>query len=153
MLATVSALPLGYHRDLQETRAPMLDAVASLELSLSATAGMVASVTFDAERMRAAATAGHALATALAERLLAAGVPFRDAHWRVGELVARAESLGCDLSDLPVDELRTALPELVDNDPIIPSLSDALAAADVLGGTAPQRVRAAATAAVERLTA
>jgi argininosuccinate lyase len=153
MLGTVSGLPLGYHRDLQETRAPMLDAVASLELCLSATAGMVATVTFDADRMRDAATAGHALATALAERLLAAGVPFRDAHWRVGELVARAEAAACDLTELPTDELRKALPELANHDPILPTLADALAAADVLGGTSPARVRAATTATLERLTA
>jgi argininosuccinate lyase len=153
MFGVVTGLPLGYHRDLQETRAPMLDAVASLELCLTASGGMVASLTFNSERMRAAATAGHALATALAERLLAAGVPFRDAHWRVGELVAAAEGRNRDLSELPASELSEALPELADHDPIIPTLSDALAAADLPGGTAPARVRAATTATLERLTA
>ena len=153
MVGVLAGLPLGYHRDLQETRAPMLDAVASLALCLEAGAGLVAGVTFETDRMRAAATAGHALATALAERLLAAGVPFRDAHWRVGELVARAEELGCDLSEMPIGELRTALPELADHDPIIPTLSDALAAANLPGGTAPARVRAAVTAALEHLNA
>jgi len=101
--------------------------------------------------MRAAATRGHALATALAERLLAAGVPFRDAHQRVGRLVAAADERGCDLAELPGDDLRTALPELADRDPIIPTLDEALAAADVLGGTAPARVRVAVAAAAERL--
>jgi argininosuccinate lyase len=153
MVGVLAGLPLGYHRDLQETRAPMLDAVASLELCLEASAGMVAGVTFDTERMRSAAAAGHALATSLAERLLAAGVPFRDAHWRVGELVERAEELACDISELPIGELRAALPELADHDPIIPTLSDALAAADLPGGTAASRVRAAVTAALEHLNA
>jgi argininosuccinate lyase len=153
MLGVVTGLQLGYHRDLQETRAPMLDAVASLELGLEAAAGMVASVTFDTDRMRTAATAGHGLATALAERLLAAGVPFRDAHWRVGELVATAEERNIDLGELPDNELREALPELADHDPIIPTPSDALAAADLPGGTAPARVRAATAATLERLTA
>lgn len=156
-LATVigvqAGLTLGYHRDLQETRAPMQRTVASLELCLAATDEMMAGVTFVAEAMAAAARSGHALATALAERLLRAGVPFRDAHWRVGELVARAEQSGCDLAELPVSELRDALPELAGLDPIVPTLAEAIAAADLPGGTAPNRVRAALATARERTTA
>lgn len=151
MLGVISGLPLGYHRDLQELRAPMLDTVASLELCLAAVDGMLGEVEFNREAMRRAATAGHALATALAERLVRAGVPFRDAHWRVGELVARAEQLGCDLSELPRDELRDHLSELADESDPLPSLDEALAAADVPGGTNPQRVRAALQAAKEHL--
>jgi argininosuccinate lyase len=153
MLGVTQGLPLGYHRDLQETRGPMLKAVESLDLCLEAMDGMLAGVTFDRERMRAAATAGHALATALAERLVAAGVPFRDAHWRVGELVQQAEQRGGDLAELPADELRPAIPELAEHDPIIPTLADALVANDLPGGTAPARVAAAIDKALERLSA
>ncbi|MCC6621098.1 MAG: argininosuccinate lyase, partial [Deltaproteobacteria bacterium] len=151
MLGTITGLPLGYHRDLQELRAPMQDAIESLVLCLDATAGMLATLTVDRDAMRRAATAGHALSTALAERLLRAGVPFRDAHWRVGELVARAEELGCDLADLPSDELSSRLPELSDLPNPIPTLDEALAAADVPGGTNPARVRAALHALKERI--
>jgi argininosuccinate lyase len=143
VIAVQSGLPLGYHRDLQETRAPMQRTVASLGLCLAAMTDMLAGVTFDTDAMAAAAGNGHALSTALAERLVRTGVPFRDAHWRVGELVAQADAAGCDLSELPVDELRKALPELADHDPIMPSLAEAIADADVPGGTAPNRVRAA----------
>ena len=151
MLSLVGGLPLGYHRDLQELRAPMLETVDSLALCLEAVDGMVAEAAFDTDRMADAARSGHSLATALAERLLAAGVPFRDAHWRVGELVAEAEERGCDVAELPDDRLREALPELADRDPIIPSLADALGAADVIGGTAPGRVRQALNTAKEHL--
>ena len=151
VLAVQTALPLGYHRDLQETRAPMQRTVASLELAVTAMDEMLAGVTFDAEAMAAAAGSGHALATALAERLLRAGVPFRDAHWRVGELVAEAEAAGCDLAELPTDRMRAALPELADLDPIVPTLAEAVAAADLPGGTAPDRVRAALADARERI--
>ena len=151
MLSLLSGLPLGYHRDLQELRGPMLETIASLELSLEAVDGMVAEAGFDRDRMAAAAASGHALATALAERLVAAGVPFRDAHWRIGELVAEAEERGCDLAELPTERLREVLPELAHQDPIIPTLADAVAAADVVGGTAPDRVRQALNAAKERL--
>jgi len=156
-LATVigvqSGLALGYHRDLQETRAPMQRTVASLELCLAAMDEMMAGVTFDADAMAAAAGSGHALATALAERLLGAGVPFRDAHWRVGELVAEAEAAGCDITELRTERLRDALPELAELDPIVPTLAEAIAAADLPGGTAPNRVRAALDAARERISA
>lgn len=153
VLSVQSGLPLGYHRDLQETRGPMQRTVASLELCLRAMEEMMAGVAFDPGAMAAAAASGHALATALAERLLRAGVPFRDAHWRVGELVARAEAAGCDITELPVAELRDALPELAGLDPIVPTLAEALAAADLPGGTAPNRVRAALAVARERITA
>jgi argininosuccinate lyase len=151
MLGVITGLPLGYHRDLQELRGPMLDAIASLELCLAAVNGMLAEVTFDREAMRRAATSGHALATALAERLVRNGVPFRTAHWRVGELVARAESQGCDLSELPLDELRAALPELDAESNPMPTLEEAVAAADLPGGTSPARVRAALHEIKERI--
>jgi argininosuccinate lyase len=151
VVAVQCGLPLGYHRDLQETRAPMQRSVASLELALTAMDGMLAGITFDAEAMGTAAASGHTLAIALAERLLRAGVPFRDAHWRVGELVAEAEAAGCDLTELPADRLRAALPELAAIHPIVPTLAEAVAAADLPGGTAPDRVRAALADARERI--
>ncbi|HEX7171976.1 MAG TPA: argininosuccinate lyase [Candidatus Limnocylindria bacterium] len=151
VLSVQSGLPLGYHRDLQETRSPMQRTVASLELCLTATDDMLRGVTFDSDAMAAAARGGHALSTALAERLLRAGVPFRDAHWRVGELVGAAEAAGCDLADLPRDTLAAALPELAHIDPIVPTLAEAVAAADLPGGTAPARVRAALADARERI--
>jgi argininosuccinate lyase len=152
VIAVQTGLALGYHRDLQETRGPMQRTVASLELCLKAMTDMLAGVTFDADAMRHAAGRGHALSTALAERLVRAGIPFRDAHWRVGELVAHADAAGCDLSELPLAQLRQALPELADHDPIIPTLAEAIAAADVPGGTAPKRVRAALADARERIS-
>ena len=151
MLGILHGLPLGYHRDLQETRAPMLETIGSLELCLRAMDGMIAEVAFDRDAMTAAAISGHALSTALAERLTRFGVPFRDAHWRVGELVSRAEARGCDLSDLPQAELRELLPELADAPTLIPTLNEALEGADLPGGTAPARVRDALHAVKERL--
>ena len=82
---------------------------------------------------------------------MARGVPFRDAHRRIGRLVGAAEEAGVDLADLPDETLNEALPEL-DGD-VRPTLEDAVAAPDVLGGTAPERVRDALAAARERLGA
>jgi argininosuccinate lyase len=151
ILSVQRGLPLAYHRDLQETRRPMLDAVASYDLCLRVTDRMLASVAFNSSAMREAAGRGHALATAIAERLMQTGVPFRDAHQRVGSLVADADARGCDVTELPQDDLRAALPELDGSGPIVPTLDEAIASADVIGGTAPQRVRAALAAAADRL--
>jgi argininosuccinate lyase len=149
VLSVVRGLPLAYHRDLQETRRAMFDAVESARLSLEVMAGIVGTLAFDRERMRDAAAAGHSRAVLLAERLVARGVPFRDAHRRIGRLVGTAEEAGVDLVDLPDATLDGALPEL-DGD-VRPTLEEAVAAADVLGGTAPERVRLALVAARERL--
>lgn len=151
VLSLTRGLPLAYHRDFQETRRPMLEAVASLNLCLEVTDALFAGVVFDRERMRQAAARGHALATALAERLVATGVPFRAAHRRIGELVATAEARSLDLSEVPASDLATALPELADRSPIMPTLEETLTAADVVGGTAPARVKAAVEAAAARL--
>jgi argininosuccinate lyase len=149
ILSLVRGLPLAYHRDFQETRRAMFDAVASARQCLAVMAGVVAGVSFDRERMRSAAGAGHARAALLADRLVARGVPFREAHRRVGRLVASAERDGVDLAELPDDVLTEALPELGGD--VRPTLEEAVAAADVHGGTAPTRVRAALDEARTRL--
>jgi argininosuccinate lyase len=151
LLSLTAGLPLAYHRDFQETRGPMLEAASSLALSIAAMDAMLADVAFDRAAMRRAATAGHALAVSLAERLLTAGVRFRTAHRRVGALVAQAEARGLDIAELPDAELRAALPELADRSTIMPTVEEALAAADVIGGTAPSRVRGAVQVAAGRL--
>jgi argininosuccinate lyase len=153
LLSLTSGLPLAYHRDLQETRRAMFDAVASLRLCGEVLTGAVSTLEFNRDAMRQAAARGHALATALAERLVRAGVPFRAAHQRVGRLVADAEQAGCDLAQLPDGVLREALPELAELITVMPTLEEAVAAADVHGGTAPHRVRAALQLAQERLAA
>ena len=74
LLSLVRGLPLAYHRDLQETRRAMFDAVDSLALCLEVMSGVMAGLAFDRERMRAAAEGGHARAVILADRLVARGV-------------------------------------------------------------------------------
>ena len=89
LLATLKAQPLAYNRDLQEDKEPVFDSVAQLELLLPAMAGLVASLTFDVERMAALAPAGYTLATDIAEWLVRQGVPFRSAHEAAGRRRAR----------------------------------------------------------------
>ncbi|MDH5312911.1 MAG: argininosuccinate lyase [Actinomycetota bacterium] len=100
LAALLQGLPLGYHRDLQEDKEPAFDAAETIELVLPALAGAVATVHFDPAAMRAACDAEGLYATDLAEALVRAGVPFRDAHRRTGELLKRLDGEGRRLVDL-----------------------------------------------------
>lgn len=93
-------LPLGYHRDLQEDKEPVFDAVDTVAAVLAALAGCVETIRFHPEAMRRAAEAPALYATDVAEALVAAGTPFREAHRRVGELLKRLEADGRTLADL-----------------------------------------------------
>ncbi len=84
LLAVLKGLPLAYDRDLQEDKAPVLRAVATLSAVLDTVDGLVRSLTLDAGRVAAAAADSELYATDLAERLVADGVPFREAHEEVG---------------------------------------------------------------------
>jgi argininosuccinate lyase len=107
LLATLKGLPLAYNRDLQEDKEPLFDAVDQVSLALSAMAGMLETLTVDRERMQAAADSPYAAATDLAEHLVMAGTPFRDAHAIVGALVR--DSIG---EGTPLRELVAAHPAL-----------------------------------------
>ena len=87
LLTTLKGLPLAYNRDLQEDKEPLFDSVEQVSLALIALAGMIETATFVPERMEAAADAETNSATDLAEWLVRAGTPFRDAHAIVGEVV------------------------------------------------------------------
>ena len=112
LLTIVKGLPLTYNRDLQEDKEPVFDAVATLQLTLPAMAGCVASLTFDRDRLEAAAAGGFSLATDLAEELVRRGVPFREAHEVVGQVVRTAEERGVDLDGLEPAALAAAHPAL-----------------------------------------
>jgi argininosuccinate lyase len=113
LLTIVKGLPLSYDRDLQEDKEPLFDAVDTLLLVLPALQGAIASATFDRPRLAAAACDDFSLATDVAEALVLMGVPFRDAHERVGRLVGEAEARGCGLADLPEEVVSAAHPDLV----------------------------------------
>jgi len=100
LLATLKGLPLAYNRDLQEDKEPLFDALTQIELGLSAFAGLLSTATFDLDAMQAAADAPDMAATDLAEHLVSAGVPFRDAHAIVGGLVRTSLDEGVPLADL-----------------------------------------------------
>ena len=100
----LAGLPLGYHRDLQEDKEPVFDAADTLEAALSALAGCVAKLRFHPGRMRGACSDDGLYATDLAEALVRSGVPFREAHHKVGDLLKRSAAKGRSLRDLTAGE-------------------------------------------------
>jgi argininosuccinate lyase len=168
VLAILKGLPLAYQRDLQEDKPALFGAVATLEASLDVMAGLIATLTIDADRMRQAAAEGYTTATAVADALVRRGVPFRAAHHVVGRLVGEAERAGIGrLEELPDDAFIAGLSasdddvagSLATDGAIVAALREAatlegaLSAPDVIGGTAPARVAAALAAAKSRLAA
>jgi argininosuccinate lyase len=113
LLTTLKGLPLAYNRDLQEDKEPLFDSVRQVGLALTAVTGMIATATFDLDRMRSAADAEVMAATDLAEHLVAGGTPFREAHATVGALVRRALESGTSLAELVAGELGAEAAALV----------------------------------------
>ncbi len=140
LLATLKGLPLAYNRDLQEDKEPVFDSVDTLAVVLPAFTGMIATLTFDTERMAALAPAGFSLATDIAEWLVRAGVPFRVAHEVAGECVRRCESEGIDLHELSDEALTEISVHLTPAVREVLTVSGSLASRTGLGGTAPVRV-------------
>ena len=140
LLATLKAQPLAYNRDLQEDKEPVFDSVAQLELVLPAMAGLVATLTFDTERMAALAPAGYTLATDVAEWLVRRGVAFRVAHEAAGAAVRTAEARGVGLDELTDAELAQISDELTPEVRDVLTVDGSVSSRDARGGTAPVQV-------------
>ena len=140
LLATLKALPLAYNRDLQEDKEPIFDSLDTLEVLLPAFTGMVATVQFDTERLESLAPQGFSLATDVAEWLVRAGMPFREAHTLSGACVQRCEETGKELWDLTDTELAGISPALTPQVRDVLSTEGSIASRDSRGGTARARV-------------
>ena len=117
LLGLLKGLPVGYQKDLQEDKALLFDAVDTLGLTLPAVTGAMETLEIDPDRMREALDEGL-LATDLADLLVERGVPFRESHGIVGQLVREAERLGVGLRAVPAET----------TDAIHPALAEAAAA-------------------------
>lgn len=150
MLGVLKGQPLAYNRDLQEDKALLFAAEDTLLATLRVFAAMLPHLEVDARRARRAATEGYLLATDLADYLTRKGLPFRDAHRAVGELVRFCEERRRPLERLSLDDLRRFSP-LFDEDAPRIDVRRSVASRDVPGGTAPRRVAAALRRARTRL--
>lgn len=108
LLTTLKSLPLAYNKDLQECKEGPLDAAHTLADCMAIVAGMMKTMEFVAERMLEEAGTGFSAATDVADYLVKRGLPFREAHRVVGELVLECERRGCGLEDLTIKDFANA---------------------------------------------
>ena len=135
LLGMMHALPLTYGKDMQEDKEPLFDAIDTVELCLDATAGMLAGIEFDRERLEAASGDEMLAATEIADLLVRKGVPFREAHGIVGGLVRDAVEQGKSLSELTEEELRERSEHLDDSYYEVLQRSSWLESKRIEGGT------------------
>ena len=146
LLATLKGLPLAYNRDLQGDKEPLFDAFDTCTGALRAVTGLVDSVEFVPEGMQAAADDAALAATDLAELLVRQGVPFRDAHQAVGELVRQATE-----RDIALEELVLTDPRLGPDALALLEPGEAVRRRTTPGGAGPEPVRRQLAAARSRL--
>jgi argininosuccinate lyase len=106
LLVTLKSLPLAYNRDLQEDKEPVFDSLDQVKLGLIALTGMISTTEFRTAVMADAADSPYAAAIDLAEYLVKAGTPFREAHEIVAGLVSDALAGTAPLADLVVADDR-----------------------------------------------
>jgi argininosuccinate lyase len=149
LMATLKALPLAYNRDLQEDKEPVFDSVDTLEVLLPAFTGMIATLTFDTDRLAELAPQGFSLATDIAEWLVREWVPFRVAHEVAGACVRQCEALGIELHELSDEQLAEISPHLTPAVRDVLTVQGSVESRSGRGGTAPSRVREQLTELVE----
>ena len=108
LLVTMKGLPLAYNKDLQEDKEGAIDAAKTLEDCYVCMAGMIGTMTVNADAMLAQAKKGYLAATDVADYLAKKGMPFRRAHEVVGHLVLMCDQRGCDLDDLALEDFKAA---------------------------------------------
>ena len=150
LLTTMKGIPLTYNRDMQEDKEGLFDTVDTLIPTLRVAEGMVSTMRVHANRMRSAAERSYALATDVADYLVAKGTAFREAHGIVARLSQHASSSGKRLDELGLDEYQR-FSDKFDTDVRGITVESSVRSRDVRGGTAPNRVESAISDAMTEL--
>ena len=145
LLTTLKGLPLTYNKDMQEDKEPLFDAHDTCALALDMTVAMLSDITFQVDKMRAACS-GWVNATDFCEALVRTGVPLRTAHEQTGRIVALAVEAGDEIEDMPLERVQEIAPNASAQMLSALDLASIIANKNVIGGPAPERVRAAARA-------
>jgi argininosuccinate lyase len=143
LMVSIKGLPLAYNKDLQETQEPLFDSTDTLVQMLPLVTGWMNAVEFNYQRMQTAADSGFMNAWAAATYLVQRGIPSRLAHERIGKAVQICVERGCELRDLPLEDLQSLSPAFGEDFYDALSLTSVLAMHNVKGGTAPGQVKQA----------
>ena len=139
MLTVMKGLPLTYNRDMQEDKESLFDTVDTLTASLEVFGGMISSMEINLDRIEGDIDDGYILATDLADYLVKKGLPFRQAHGVVGNLVNYAIDNHKGISELSLDEYKK-FSGLFSEDVYSISVDSSIDGRKVVGGTSFERV-------------
>ncbi len=142
LLSMMKSLPLAYNKDMQEDKEAIFDAVDTAKLCLKTFAPMIATMRVLPDNMRAAAAKGFINATDCADYLTKKGMPFRDAYKVVGSLVAYCIANDHTLEGLSLNEYRSVSELFGDDIYDAVSLLTCVRGRNVIGGPAPEQVKA-----------
>lgn len=110
LLTVMKGIPLAYNKDMQEDKEALFDALDTVELSLKTFCGMVKTMRVKSDNMRKGAALGFTNATDVADYLVKKGMPFRNAHSVVGEIVLECIKQNKMIEELTLNELKTFSP-------------------------------------------
>ena len=152
LLTVIKGLPLAYSKDMQEDKEGTFDALDTLLLCLTAMTGMIEDLEPNAEAMRAAAGAGYATATDLADWLVRElKLPFREAHHVTGRIVALAAKKDAPLEALALADLQSVEPRITRDVFAVLGVDKSVRSRTSYGGTAPANVKRQAAAWLRKL--
>lgn len=110
LLTTMKGLPLAYNKDMQEDKELSFDAMDTVKGCIALFTGMLSTMKFNKDKMRASANNGFTNATDAADYLVKHGVPFRDAHGIIGKIVLYCIKRGIAIDDMSLEELKAICP-------------------------------------------
>ena len=151
LFTTLKGLPTSYQRDLQEDKEALFAAQDQVQDMIWVALGAIAATTFREDRLRAAASNPSLFATDAADYLVHRGVPFRQAHDLIGQVLREAERQGKPWTQLSLKDVQSISPHFGKDFLEGPGVEDVIAAKAVRGGTAPEAVRAAIAQLEEKL--
>ena len=149
MMMTLKALPLAYNKDMQEDKEGLFDALPTWLACIHMAQACIKGIKVNAKATLKSAQGGHANATELADYLVAKGIPFREGHHIVGQLVQYAISQGQNLEDLSLDEFQTVCAVIEEDVYPVLEIDACIAARQALGGTSLPQVKHAIKVAKE----
>ena len=110
LLTTMKGLPLAYNKDMQEDKEAVFDTIDTVKMCLPVFTAMIKTMTVQKQAMYQAAKGGFTNATDAADWLVKKGVPFRDAHAIIGQLVLYCINHNTNLDDLSLEEYQAVSP-------------------------------------------
>jgi argininosuccinate lyase len=152
LLTTLKGLPTGYQRDLQEDKEALFAAHDQVAAMVAIATGAVATTKFNADRLRAASSNPALFATDGADYLVHKGLPFRQAHDIIGQVLREAERQGKPWTQLSLEDVKKISPLFESDFLAAPSVESSIATKSVPGGTAPEAVRSAMAELQNRIT-